>query len=58
MCQETCQKTCGNCDEFFESSSRCGHPMVYLDHENNVHRTKADTPACGFYTPIKPVEQK
>jgi hypothetical protein len=53
-----CQETCGKCDEFFKDSEQCGHPMVYLNHSDNIHRTKADTEACGFYHPIKPAEQK
>jgi len=53
-----CQKTCGQCEEFFKDSGRCGHPMVYLNHVDNVHKTKADTPACGFYTQSKPAEKQ
>lgn len=47
------ENTCGKCDEFMKDSGRCGNPMVYINHGDNIHKTTAETPACWFFYPIK-----
>lgn len=46
-----CDKTCNDCVEFLRNSEQCGHPMVYLNHTTNVHKTDKETKACGFFYP-------
>lgn len=45
--------TCGKCSDFFNDLNQCGHPMVYLNHTTNVHKTTAETKACYFFSRIK-----
>ncbi len=53
------EKNCGNCNDIMncESGHRCGNPMVYLDHGENVHRVTPETEACGFYSQAKNNEE-
>lgn len=52
-----CNQTCGDCYEFTPVIDQCLHPMVYLNHESDVHKTTATTEACGFFNALKPSEK-
>lgn len=49
---------CGGCCEFIRQPETCGHPMVYLNHGDNTHRTTANTQACGYFYPVTPALRK